>query len=324
MGGTVLCTGPPLAAEAYTALERHGLGWVDTPADASGAELASLARRHEVDAIVVRTGAVTAEVVHASPKLRLIVKHGIGVDNIDLSAATARGVPVVNVPDAIADAVAEMTVTMLFALAKHLCRLDRALHNGVWQKSLVGTALSEQTLGCIGMGRIARKILPLVSPLSIEVVAYDKYVPAKRFPDGVGKMETLNELLAVSDTVVVLCPKTPETIGLIGEAELDVMKDTAFLINTARGGIVDEAALAKALNSGKIAGAALDTFEHEPLDPNSPLIGCENIVLTPHVAASTASALRRTGVRCAEIASGFLEGGPLDRTNLINRDVRFA
>lgn len=324
MPHTVLCTGPNLAPEAYDAFRSRGLSWIDTPADASGQQLAALAGQHEVDAIIVRTGAVTAEAINASPRLRLIVKHGIGVDNIDLAAATERAVPVVNVPDAIADAVAEMTVAMVFALPKHLCRLDRSMHAGGWEKSLIGASVAGQTLGFIGLGRIARKITALLSPLSVRVIAYDKYVSADRFPEGVKRADSLRELLEAADTVVVLCPKTPETIGLIGEAEFKMMKDSAYLINTARGGIVDEDALVLALRSGEIAGAALDTFEREPLGAESELRSCDNAILTPHVAASSQAALQQTGLTCVDIVSGFFDGQPLDTTNLVNRDVRLA
>ena len=297
---------------------------MDTPADARSDQLAGLARAHQVDAIIVRTGAVTEEVIKASDRLRLIVKHGIGVDNIDLTAATKLSVPVINVPDAIADSVAEMTVAMIFALAKHLCRLDRSMHDGAWDKSLIGISVAGQTLGIIGFGRIARGVTSLVSSLSIRVMAYDKYVSADSFLEGVRYTESLPELLKAADTVVVLCPKTPETMGLIGAEEFRIMKETAYLINTARGGIVDEAALLDALNNGEIAGAALDTFDHEPLPTGSGLRSCEKVILTPHVAASSKAALKQTGLTCVDVMSRFFDGQPLDMSNLINRDVRIA
>lgn len=320
----VLCTGPSMATEAYSALDEVGITYVNAPPNAPAAQLSALASEHKVDAIIVRTGDVGAKVVEASPNLRLIVKHGIGLDNIDVASATALSVPVVNVPDAIAEAVAEMTAAMILALPKHLCRFNKLMHEGRWEKPYLATSVNGSTVGFIGMGRIARRIVRLIAAFGVAMVAYDKYIDESHFPTGVEKLDSLDALLATSDTVVILCPKTPETIGLISEKELELMKSSAFLINAARGGIVDESALVHALKSGQIEGAALDTFAEEPLGPQSPLIGVENVLLTPHVAGSSRTSLVRTGLECVRIVSHFLLGDELDTTNLINRDVTIA
>jgi D-3-phosphoglycerate dehydrogenase / 2-oxoglutarate reductase len=248
---------------------------LDRPLDEG--EMVELVRGCE--GLIVGVDPVTARVLEAGP-LRVVVKYGSGMDNIDLEAAQALNVHVSSTPGANARSVAELAIALLLTLARNVALHDRGVREGSWRR-LTGVELAGKRLGLIGYGAIGREVARIAQGLDMQVVAHDPFVEEADVP-----LVPLDELYAASDAVSLHLPLTEETRGLVGERELAAMKPTAFLINAARGGLVDEAALADALRSGRLAGAALDGFDAEPLG-DSPLRELDNVVLSPHAGAAT-------------------------------------
>lgn len=262
------------------------------------------------DALIVRSQTrVTQEVLEAAETLKVIARAGIGLDNVDVEAATRKGVIVVNAPQSNIVSAAEHTIALMLAQARNIPQADAALRQGRWQRSAFqGVELQGKTLGVIGIGRVGSIVAQRAAAFGMRVIAFDPYVPRERAKEmGVELMPTLEALLVQSDFITIHLPRTPETEGLIGDHELSMVKPGARLINTARGGIVDEAALVKALEDGRLAGAALDVFEQEPLT-DSPLFRLPNVVVTPHLGASTAEAQDKAGVTVAEMVRLALRG----------------
>jgi len=255
------------------------------------------------DAIVVRSRTkVTAEVLRATNNLKVAARAGVGVDNIDVKEAEARGVKVINTPEAPSVAVAELTMGFLLSLSRAIPMADRKMKNGEWIKSaLIGRELRGKTLGIVGFGRIGYQVAKRAKAFEMKILAYD--VAIEKLRDSVkeagAEAVPLQELLKRSDFITLHVPLLPQTTHMIGEKEISVMKDGAYLINTSRGGIVNEEALKKALKSEKLAGAALDVFEEEPPKDMS-LSGLDNIVCTPHIGAQTEEAQKEAGILVAE------------------------
>jgi D-3-phosphoglycerate dehydrogenase len=248
----------------------------------------------QYDAIVVRSGTkVTADVVEAGQRLRVIGRAGVGVDNIDVEKATERGVMVVNAPTPTVVAVAEHTMALLLAAARHVARADASLREGKWlKKQLVGTTVAGKVLGIVGLGRIGTAVARRARAFDMEIIAYDPYLTREQIEGrGATPVSSLEKLLTQSDFVTLHVTLTPETRGMMGVRELDMMKPTARLINCDRGAVVDEEALLKALEEGRLAAAGLDCFCEEPAT-NNPLCCHERVVATPHIAASTVEAQR--------------------------------
>ncbi|TSJ64773.1 hydroxyacid dehydrogenase [Starkeya sp. 3C] len=273
-------------------------------------------------AVLTRDALVDAALMDAAPGLRVIGVHGTGVDNVDLAAATARGIPVVNTPGANARSVAEHALALVFHLAKQIGPGERAVRTGdasfKYRSAL--TELEGATFGVVGFGAIGRETARLARALGMEPLvwtrrAHDPAVAAA----GLAHEPDLGRLLARADIVSLHLPGGPQTRHLIGRAEIARMKPTAFLVNTARGAVIDEEALAEALRGKRIGGAGLDVFAQEPLPLSSPLVGHENVVLTPHVAGSTEAALRRTATALARQVVEVLDGRRPD--HLVNTDV---
>jgi D-3-phosphoglycerate dehydrogenase len=265
----------------------------------------------EYDAMVVRSGTkVTARVIEAAKSLQIIGRAGVGVDNIDVEAATQRGILVVNAPDGNSIAAAEHAIALMFALARNVPQAHASLAGGKWErKKFMGVEVTGKTLGVVGMGRIGRHVARRARGLDMRVIVYDPYI-SDDLAEQVGvEICELDELLAQADFVTIHVPKAPSTIGLIGERELALMKPTSRLINCARGGIVDELALIKALDAGQLAEAALDVFSSEPLPPDSPLVGHPKITLTPHLGASTKEAQVAVAYDVAQQIVQVLAGG---------------
>jgi D-3-phosphoglycerate dehydrogenase len=244
------------------------------------------------DALLVRSATkVTAEVIHAGKRLRVIARAGVGVDNIDVDAATHAGVIVVNAPTGNVVAAAEHTVAMLMAVARNLPQANAHVHNGQWKRNLfMGVEVRDKTLGTVGLGRVAQEVVRRAQGLGMNVIAFDPYVTAEYALQRGVTLTDLDTLVAQADFITLHVPLTPQTRHLIGRERLGRMKPTARLINVARGGVVDEQALAEAVAAGRIAGAALDVFENEPLEASSPLRSVPNIILTPHLGGSTIEA----------------------------------
>ncbi|MCC6382208.1 MAG: phosphoglycerate dehydrogenase [Dehalococcoidia bacterium] len=265
----------------------------------------------DYQALVVRSETrVTRAVFEAASKLVVVGRAGVGVDNIDLEAATERGVIVVNAPQGNTVAAAEHTVALLLALARHIPQADASLHNGQWRrKDFVGTEVRGKTLGIVGLGKIGSEVARRAVALEMQVIAYDPFVPVDRVRSlGVESVE-FDDVINRSDFITVHPPLTASTTGMIGREQIARMKPGVRLINVARGGIIDEAELAAAVREGKIAGAAVDVFSQEPPGEN-PLLGDPRIIVTPHLGASTAEAQERVALDVAEQIVDVLSGRP--------------
>lgn len=260
-----------------------------------------LAALGHANAILIRSATkIDAQAIAAAPNLKVIARAGVGLDNVDVPAATAAGVLVVNAPTSNIVSAAELAVSLLLAVARNVVSANLALKNGQWKRSQFGgVELQAKTVGIIGMGKIGLLVAQRLAGFDMKFVAYDPYV--KTAPSGGPeiKMVSLDELLAESDFVTIHIPKTPETQGLIDATALAKMKPTAFVINAARGGVLDELALFDALKAGTIAGAGLDVYATEPCT-DSPLFALDNVVATPHLGASTEEAQEKAGVAVAE------------------------
>ena len=263
----------------------------------------------DYDALVVRSETkVTAQVIEAGKRLQVIGRAGIGVDNIDLDAATRRGVVVVNAPTGNAIATAEHTIALLLALARHIPQACSRLRSGEWKReSYMGTEVRNKTLGIVGMGRVGSEVARMAKGLDLKLLVYDPYVSSDKASHLGVELVSLEELLKRSDFITVHVPLTPATKGLIGKKEFELVKPTVRFINAARGGIIDEEALFQAINEGKVAGAAVDVFSKEPAQDNI-LLKSDKIIVTPHLGASTAEAQTSVAVDVAEQVLAVLNG----------------
>lgn len=264
----------------------------------------------DVEAIIVRSKPkVTRKVIEAAPKLKVIGRAGVGLDNIDIEAAKEKGIKVVNSPAASSRSVAELTIALIFAVARKIAFADRKMREGVWaKKQSMGIELEGKTIGIVGFGRIGYNVAKIAKALGMNVLLYDPYPNEERAKEVGGKFVSLEELLKESDVVTIHVPLIDATYHLINEERLKLMKPTAILINAARGAVIDTDALVKALQEGWIAGAGLDVFEEEPLPKDHPLTKLDNVVLTPHIGASTVEAQMRAGVQVAEQIVEILKG----------------
>jgi D-3-phosphoglycerate dehydrogenase len=272
------------------------------------------------DAIVVRSATkLTADLIDRASRLKVIGRAGVGVDNVDVDAATRHGIVVANTPDSTVVSAAEQTIGLLVALARNIPQAHAALKQGDWQRSRwSGVELAGKTLTVLGFGRIGQQVARRALGLLMRVVAYDPFVGEDRFREaGVERVTELREALAAGDFVTLHLPLTDETRGIVGRDAIAQMRDGARLVNAARGALVDEDALVEAIRSGKLAGAALDVFSTEPY--RGPLLELDEVVVTPHLAASTDEAQDRAGVIVAEQVVAALEGGLV--TNAVNIPV---
>ena len=298
----------PVAPEGIEML--RAVGEVDVKTGQSADAL--IAMIGDYDALVVRSETkVTRPIIEAAKKLVVIGRAGVGVDNIDLDAATERGVIVVNAPQGNTVAAAEHTITLLMALARHVPQAYASMLQGKWdRKTYVGTEVRGKALGIVGLGKIGSEVARRALGMEMRVLAYDPFVSVERAKAlGVESVD-FEQLIMLSDFISVHPPLTASTSGMIGAAEIAKMKDGVRLINVARGGIIDEAALAEAVKSGKVAGAAVDVFTKEPVDPTNPVLGDPRIIVTPHLGASTAEAQERVAVDVAEQIVEILAGKP--------------
>ncbi len=296
----------PVAEDGVEYLRQHAE--VDLKVGVKPEELIRIIPQY--DALVVRSETkVTAEVIEKASRLQVIGRAGVGVDNIDVAAATRRGIVVVNAPTGNNIAAAEHTVGMMLALARHIPQAYISLRSGEWKRSrFMGVELRDKLLGVVGLGRIGTEVARRAQGLEMRVIAYDPYLSAEHAQKlGIEAVE-LDDLLQRADFVTLHVPLTPQTRGLIGTEQLRRMKPSARLINCARGGIVDEAALLEALDQGVIAGAALDVFVQEPLPADSPLLRHDRVVATPHLAGSTAEAQVGVALDVAEQIVEVLQG----------------
>ena len=267
----------------------------------------------DYDALMIRSGTtVTAEIIEAADKLRIIGRAGVGVDNVDVPAATKRGVLVVNSPEGNTIAAAEQALALMLALSRHVPHAHASTMAGGWdRKKYVGNELYKKKLGVVGLGKIGSHVARVAKAMGMDVMAYDPYVSAERAQQMQVRLLPLPVLFAEADFVSLHLPRTPDTENLVNAELLKTMKSTARIVNCARGGIIDEAALAEAVENGTIGGAALDVYAKEPLEAGSPLRQVkERLILTPHLGASTEEAQENVAIDVAEQIRDVLLGLP--------------
>ena len=290
-------------------------GWTVLTADQLDGKLSD--HLESADALIVRSAVqADAALLSHAKKLRVVGRAGVGVDNIDLDAATRQGIAVMNTPGANAVAVAEQTLGMMLAMARHLCRADALMHAGRWEKkSLQGTELRGKTLGIAGLGRIGMEVARRARAFGMEIVGHDPFVSVSVAKEQGIRLVSLDELYAAADYITLHVGLTPQTAGMINEASLKKMKKGVRLVNCARGELVQEADLVQALKQGHVAAAALDVFNEEPLK-SSPLQTMENVILTPHIGGQTYEAQEAVGVQIAQQVREYLKHGVIQ--NAVN------
>jgi D-3-phosphoglycerate dehydrogenase len=267
----------------------------------------------DYEALMIRSGTqVTAALIEAAPRLKIIGRAGVGVDNVDVPAATQRGVLVVNSPEGNTIAAAEHALAMMLSLSRHVPQAHQSMMAGAWdRKKYVGNELYNKKLGVVGLGKIGSHVARVAKAMGMDVLAYDPFISTERAQQMQVRLLAIKTLFAEADFITLHLPRTPDTENLVDAALLQTMKPTARLVNCARGGIVDEQALADALTAGTIAGAALDVYAKEPLEADSPLRGVQDrLILTPHLGASTAEAQENVSIDVAEQIRDVLLGLP--------------
>jgi len=253
-------------------------------------------------------GPFTRKMIDSSKRLRMIQTVSVGFNHIDISAALEKDVIVCNVPEVMSETVAQHTWALILALSKKIVEGDKIIRGGEWQR-LMGVDLWGKTLGIVGLGRIGKRVaLKGKHAFDMRVMAYDPYIDPETAQIVGAEMTDLKTLMIESDVISIHCPLTEETEGIIGEKEMSSMKETALLVNTARGRVIDEKALIKILQSKKIRGAGLDVFEEEPIEPDNPLLKMDNVILSPHIGSSTVPTFNETGRRACENIVRYMRG----------------
>ncbi len=321
MSFTIFVTAPRLAAAGQQLLEQAGCRVLYLPAGSDAEEVGRILAGEPVDAVISRTAELSAAAIAGCPTLKVISKHGVGVPNIAVDAATARGIPVYVTPGANAQSVAELTLGLMLAAARRIPALDRDLHAGRWTRAQDGLQLSGRRLGLVGFGQIGQRVAQVAQVLGMAVHAFDPVLQGASPVPGVTLHATLDALLPVADVLSLHIPLNARTRRLIGARELALLPAGALLVNTARGECVDEAALVAALHDGQLFAAGLDTMEQEPLPADSPLAQLPNVVLTPHVGGSTPAALEAMAAGAVRNVLGWLRGEAPPPSSCVNPQV---
>jgi len=311
---TFLVTAPSFAAPGVAKLQDAGCRILYASDEK---ELAAILASQNIDAVISRTMTMNRDMIRSCASLRVISKHGAGYNNIDVAAATERNIPVFFTPGANAQSVAELVIGLAIAVARTIPLHDRTLREGGWSRSEMGMQLSGRTMGIVGLGNIGQKVAHLAAAFGMRVVGYDpriKTAPCET-------VDRLADLLPQAQLLSINCPLNNETRGMIGAAELAQLPRNSIVLNTARGGIVDETALAQAVASGHVFGAGLDDFVTEPVAADHPFNKLSRIVMTPHVGASTREALDTVSVMSVDNALTFLGGKPFDLRLCVNPSV---
>ena len=265
----------------------------------------------DAEALVIRSGTqVTAEVIAAGEKLRVIARAGIGVDNVDVPAATARGIAVMNTPGGNNITTAEHAIALMISLARHIPQATASMKQGEWEKKrFLGMELYNRTLAVVGLGNIGRIVAKRGRGLGMKVVAYDPFLSERARAASEVELVSFDELLARADVISIHVPRTPDTTGMLGEEAFTKVRPGVLIVNAARGGILDEAALLRALDDGRVGGAAMDVFEIEPPGADHPLVKHDNVICTPHLGASTEQAQVNVSIAVAEQVRDYLVDG---------------
>jgi D-3-phosphoglycerate dehydrogenase / 2-oxoglutarate reductase len=319
----VFITGSGIATEAQHLLERERCAVEIGHPDDTSQDIAKKLAAFNPDALIVRQGKITRDVVRSANNLKVICKHGVGTDNIDIEAATLSGIPVFYTPNANFEAVATHTMALILALMRQVPAQDKLMRDGVFDKSSYrGQELSGKTLGLIGFGRVGRRLSLLAAPFGIKVVVYHPSKTNEVLPGYLSKTEIVEEVYKQADIISLHCPLTSDTRDLVDSDAFKIMKEGVYIINTARGGIINEPDLLAALKSGKIGGAALDVFEVEPPSANNnPLFNQANIILSPHIAGTSDNSLRNMGFEAAGHILSVLKEGSVDTSAIKNSEV---
>ena len=323
MSNTILVTGPELDPAAAKLVQEHGYRTVHTPPYADSAVIAEYLTETRAVGIVSRMGRIDAPVMDVAPQLKVISKHGVGVDNIDIAAAAERGIPVLVATGANAVSVAEHAIALLLAGVKRVLPLDAGLRAGKWEKpGFAGREIAGETLGLMGMGAIAQATGRIAKGLGLKLVGYDPYAPDSAFEEiGATRCASFEELLERSMVLSLHCPLTDQTRGILNAQAIARMPEGAYVVNTARGGLIDEAALLAAIRDGHLSGAGLDTFAVEPPAADHPFFTEPRIVLTPHIGGVTRQAGSRVGVDAVRGIFQVLDGQPVPPERIINRKL---
>lgn len=322
MSKTILVTGPDLAAEAKALAASHGYELVHTPPYADSEVISDYMAKTGAVGMVSRMGRIDASVIASAPQLRVISKHGVGVDNIDIVAAAERGIPVLVATGANAVSVAEHAIALLLTVSKRIVSLDQSLREGRWEKpGFQGRELDGSTMGLMGIGAIARATGTMAKGLGMRLIAYDPYAPEGTFEAvGARRCATPQELFSGSEVLSLHSPLTEKTRNIVNAEALALMPQGSYVINTARGGLIDEPALLEAVISGHIAGAGLDTFASEPPGPDHIFFSQPNIVMTPHIGGVTAQANARVGTDALRGIFQYLDGQQVAPERIVNRE----
>ncbi len=315
----IFITGSSLVDEAKEILNKNDcITNYGNPLD-SPEELKEKLQTFNPDGLIVRQGKIRKDTLEVLPNLKIICKHGVGVDNIDVDAATEKGIPVMITANANFESVAEHALALLLALLKRIPIQDAGLRKGVFNKvNYDGEDLVNKTIGIIGFGRIGRRFAELLTCFNNNILVYDPYLPPENFPEYIKPISDLNLLYKSADVIGLFCQLGKETRGLINKDAISLMKPTAYILNTARGGLINESDLISALQQKQIAGAALDTFETEPPKADNPLFKLENVILTSHVGGASKNALINMGVGAVEHVLSVLTGKDIDKKCIVN------
>jgi D-3-phosphoglycerate dehydrogenase / 2-oxoglutarate reductase len=314
VGFTVVTLGSQIAPEGVALLKEAGANLIATAAYPAKEEMIAVLARHAPAAVMVRlVSRLDEDVMRAAPSLKVIAKHGVGCDDIDVAAAKKLGIPVMVATGCNAQSVAEHALSTMLALVKDLARQDADMRAGRFDKSLYrGRELRGMRLGLVGLGQIGKSLARMATAIGMVIEAYDPFAADAAFEPPIARATDLDALLARADIVSLHCPLTDTTRGLIGRREIGLIKRGAYLINTARGEVIDETALAEALARGAIAGAGIDSFTDEPPKPDHPFFNLPNTILTPHVAGVTDDAKREVSLQTARNVLAVLSGAPPD------------
>lgn len=311
---TLGAEGKRLLAEA--GCEVHYLQHNDDPQ-----EVERLMATHAYDAVISRTVTLSAAAIAACPSLRVICKHGVGVTNIDVPAASARGIPVLTTPATNAQSVAELTVGLLLSAARRIAFFQHEIRSGRWTRTGDGKELLGSTLGLVGFGEIGRRVAKIAQAIGMTVVYFDPAVSADGPQQDIARMPTLEALLQRADVLSLHCPVTRHTRNLLNAETLALLPNGAIVLNTSRGELIDEAALVAALRSGRVAAAGLDTFAVEPLPAGHPFMQLDNVVMTPHVGGATPAALDAVARSAAQQCLDYLQHHRINARACVNPEV---
>ncbi|WP_447650297.1 hydroxyacid dehydrogenase [Pseudomonas abietaniphila] len=318
MPHTILVTAPKLASAGLDLLNAEGCRVLFVGPEQGADDIERIMASEPVDAVISRTLDLTAKAIQSCPTLKVISKHGVGVSNIDVQAASGRGIPVYVTPGANAQSVTEMTLALMFAAARRVSWMDREIRSGRWSRAQDGLELSGRTLGLVGFGQVARRVSVACQAIGMQVLVFDPLLPEGSDLQGAERVDSLDALLPRSQVLSLHVPLTAKTRGFIGAEQLALLPKDALLINTARGEVVDEPALIAALREGRLYAAGLDTMAVEPLPADSQLAQLDNVVLTPHVGGSTPAALAAMAAGAARNVLGFLNGNPVAVSACVN------